>query len=84
MADEPSRLLGPDGEPITPPEVPAWALALRRDQRVNIAGWWFRIEDPVTNGEGQWALILSPVEPTGATRRAEKEAERAACRHRRK
>ncbi len=60
MSDTPT-ILGPDGQPATPPPLPSWVQALRPGLRVVIAGWWFKVEDPVTNGEGQWAMILSAV-----------------------
>lgn len=72
--NEVSTILGPDGKPATPPPLPSWVAALRPNMRVVIAGWWFKVEDSVTNGEGQWAMILSPVGPTAATKRRIDEA----------
>lgn len=58
--------------PATPglpnPEQPEWLLGIQPGTRLTLAGWWFRVEQAVTNGEGQWAVILTPQEPTAATK----------------
>lgn len=83
MGDQVSDIVGLDGKPLAPAAkpmqgmdelppgtvVPEWLPGIEPGTRIVIAGWWWRLEQAVTNGEGQWALILTPIEATGATRK---------------
>lgn len=84
MADETKpTIYGPDGEVANgmrgvdqlPPgvELPPWLPGIQPGSRTVLAGWWWKLEQAVTNGDGQWALILTPIEPTGQTKRLERE-----------
>lgn len=86
MSDESKPVIyGPDGgvanstpqmkglDEIPPgTEIPPWLPGIKPQSRIVIAGWWWNIEQAVTNGDGQWALILTPIEPSGKTKRAAK------------
>lgn len=87
-------LYGPDGRRTNtmhgldqlPPgtEIPSWLPGIPPGSRTVLAGWWWRIEQAVTNAEGQWALILTPIEPTAAQKKAEREARKVVPIRRRK
>lgn len=50
-------------------QLPPWLPGIRPGTRTVVAGWWWKLEQAVTNGDGQWALILTPIEPTAATKK---------------
>lgn len=68
MSDDPKPMLGMDELPPGT-VVPEWLPGIEPGTRYVIAGWWWRLEQAVTNRDGQWALILTPIEPSAKQRK---------------
>jgi hypothetical protein len=64
-----------DGESASAPDAPPWLSDIAPGSRIVIAGFWWRIEQAVTNGEGQWALILTPQEESATARKKRRKEE---------